>query len=72
MGRFLDELAVRHPRITVRRLERDAPQGATADHGEVRDPAQDSACYVCGCGFVFDAAVSTSVRCPHCGSDQAW
>jgi hypothetical protein len=25
----------------------------------------DVACYQCTCGCVFDAAVSTSVRCPH-------
>jgi hypothetical protein len=32
----------------------------------------DRAYYRCGCGFQFDAAVSTSVHCPHCGSDQSW
>ncbi|HUH82064.1 MAG TPA: hypothetical protein VLZ06_12135 [Solirubrobacteraceae bacterium] len=32
----------------------------------------DSACYTCGCGLLFDAPVSTSVSCPHCGADQAW
>ncbi len=32
----------------------------------------DRACYTCGCGFVFVAPVSTSVRCPHCDSAQAW
>ena len=33
---------------------------------------QDEAVYTCQCGFVFHAAVSTSVGCPHCGSSQAW
>jgi hypothetical protein len=33
---------------------------------------QDCALYTCSCGFVFTAAVSTSVGCPHCGSGQAW
>jgi hypothetical protein len=28
--------------------------------------------YNCGCGYVFDALVSTSVDCPHCGDAQAW
>jgi DNA-directed RNA polymerase subunit RPC12/RpoP len=28
--------------------------------------------YSCGCGFVFEAQVSTSVDCPHCGGPQAW
>jgi hypothetical protein len=32
----------------------------------------DEASYACTCGMVFAAAVSTSVRCPHCGSAQAW
>jgi hypothetical protein len=32
----------------------------------------DRACYSCSCGFVFVAAVSTSVLCPHCDAQQAW
>jgi hypothetical protein len=32
----------------------------------------DHASYACACGYVFDAAVSTSVGCPHCGCAQAW
>ena len=32
----------------------------------------DRAQYTCGCGYVFDARVSTSVSCPHCGGLQAW
>jgi hypothetical protein len=38
-----------------------------------REPApEDHALYSCQCGFVFEAAVSTSVGCPHCGGSQAW
>ena len=33
---------------------------------------QDAALYSCACGYVFKAAVTTSVGCPHCGSSQAW
>lgn len=33
---------------------------------------KDYACYSCSCGFIFDADVSTSVACPHCGNTQAW
>jgi hypothetical protein len=33
---------------------------------------QDRALYNCGCGYVFTAAVTTSVGCPHCGTVQAW
>jgi hypothetical protein len=32
----------------------------------------DRASYGCTCGYQFSAAVSTTVNCPHCGSDQAW
>jgi hypothetical protein len=35
-------------------------------------PSQDNALYSCSCGFVFEAPVSTSVDCPHCGGAQAW
>ncbi|HWC85802.1 MAG TPA: hypothetical protein VG388_04640 [Solirubrobacteraceae bacterium] len=35
-------------------------------------PSQDRALYTCGCGYVFEAPVSTSVGCPHCGGTQAW
>ena len=35
-------------------------------------PPQDQAVYTCQCGYVFEATVSTSVDCPHCGSAQAW
>ena len=35
-------------------------------------PQQDQALYSCSCGFVFEASVSTSVGCPHCGGTQAW
>ncbi len=36
------------------------------------DVPQDQATYACPCGYVFAAAVSTSVGCPHCGDSQAW
>jgi hypothetical protein len=32
----------------------------------------DTALYTCCCGYLFSAAVSTTVACPHCGTDQAW
>ncbi|MBS1868786.1 MAG: hypothetical protein JSS99_03900 [Actinobacteria bacterium] len=33
---------------------------------------QDRAAYACACGYVFEAPVSTTVGCPHCGGTQAW
>jgi rubrerythrin len=38
---------------------------------EVGGPT-DQASYVCQCGYLFAAAVSTTVECPHCGNPQAW
>src|SRR5512132_1045006 len=32
----------------------------------------DRAMYTCSCGYVFEADVTTSVACPHCGAGQAW
>ena len=32
----------------------------------------DTALYTCCCGYLFSAAVSTTVSCPHCGTGQAW
>jgi hypothetical protein len=34
--------------------------------------SQDAALYTCSCGYVFKAAVTTSVGCPRCGTPQAW
>jgi hypothetical protein len=33
---------------------------------------EDKALYSCECGCAFQAPVSASVRCPHCGGHQAW
>ncbi len=33
---------------------------------------EDRAAYRCSCGYVFEAPVSTTVGCPHCGCTQAW
>jgi len=63
-----------------RRGGAEAVQVATpsprCDHAaqRVRDAGGplDNACYTCGCGLWFQAPVSTSVTCPHCGAGQAW
>lgn len=33
---------------------------------------EDLAAYRCTCGYLFEAPVSTTVGCPHCGDTQAW
>lgn len=44
------------------------------DERRLRDAGgpDDRACYSCECGYLFEAEVSTSVSCPHCGTAQAW
>lgn len=73
-------------KIRWRRRDRGAHDGGNAGetpggqarHGTLsaRDrrggPSEDRAVYTCQCGYVFEALVTTSVGCPHCGSKQAW
>jgi hypothetical protein len=70
----------------ARRVDRDAHAPArpaapapdpAVDHPHERRAREsggpiDRAQYSCGCGMVFQAPVSTSVSCPHCGGGQAW
>lgn len=48
-----------------------APVSATASARRGTE-SMDLAYYHCGCGFAFKAEVTTTVGCPHCGTDQAW
>jgi hypothetical protein len=50
----------------------NADSVATTPRRRQGGPTQDTALYKCQCGYVFEAAVSTSVGCPHCGDKQAW
>ncbi|HTW43039.1 MAG TPA: hypothetical protein VMD79_12060 [Solirubrobacteraceae bacterium] len=50
------------PRACDPAVERVREAGGPVDH----------ASYACACGYLFRAAVSTSVSCPNCGTDQAW
>jgi hypothetical protein len=52
----------------VQPLQLPAPQARELAAGG----PQDLAAYCCSCGYVFEAAVSTTVGCPHCGDTQAW
>jgi hypothetical protein len=49
--------------------ERPAPRNSRKRTG---GPSEDTAVYSCQCGLVFEASVSTTVGCPHCGHTQAW
>jgi hypothetical protein len=60
----------------TRRPERE-PARVPRESEEVRAARraggpEDRALYSCMCGYAFKAAVTTSVGCPHCGTEQAW
>jgi hypothetical protein len=60
-----------------RTRSRREPQPAPIESAEVRAARraggpEDRALYSCTCGYAFKAAVTTSVGCPHCGTEQAW
>ena len=64
-------------RRSTRSTRRKRPAALTPEAAETRDARrgggpEDRALYSCMCGFAFTAKVTTSVDCPHCGSEQAW
>lgn len=83
LGRATDQ---RHDHGRARERPAPPPQGPPVApvRSRVKDPlAQerrmrdaggplDNATYGCSCGLIFEAAVSTGVRCPACGNHQAW
>jgi hypothetical protein len=50
------------------------PEPVHSDERRLRDAGgpHDRACYSCACGYLFEAPVSASVRCPNCRTEQAW
>jgi hypothetical protein len=62
--------APRRPSLLTRRARHAA--APSRERNQRANVSQDAALYSCACGYVFTAAVTTSVGCPHCGSDQAW
>jgi hypothetical protein len=57
--------------------ERPCPADRTPLEGhQLRERAtpgpEDRALYSCRCGSTFQAPVTASVGCPHCGEPQAW
>jgi hypothetical protein len=64
-------------RTTTKRLPKPQTGTTTTAIAETRDARrgggpEDRALYSCMCGYAFTASVSTSVGCPHCGTEQAW
>jgi rubrerythrin len=58
----------------------DEPETPAVEEDDLQDERRlrssggpdDRAQYTCGCGYVWEADVSASVACPHCGASQAW
>ena len=65
----------RRPPTERRRSHPAARRPAEADpERRVREAGgpEDTALFSCGCGYAFQAAVTTTVACPHCSAEQAW
>jgi len=66
-------LRLERPRRRLRRPLRIATASCATTVAAKRGAgSEDIALYACGCGYAFKAAVTTSVGCPHCGTEQAW
>jgi hypothetical protein len=70
-------LTTRLPKRRVTRSAREHRAERPPESDEVRAARraggpEDRALYSCMCGYAFKAAVTTSVGCPHCGTEQAW
>jgi hypothetical protein len=61
--------SARPAKRTTIAVRESAPRTRDARRGS---GPEDNALYSCMCGYAFTAAVSTTVDCPHCGSEQAW
>lgn len=59
-------------RRTQARIVRTDPEPAPQARERAAGGPEDRAAYRCSCGYVFEALVSTTVGCPHCGDTQAW
>jgi hypothetical protein len=63
----------RHLRSTRTAVHKPAPEESVEVRAARRGGGpEDQALYSCMCGFAFTAEVTTSVGCPHCGTQQAW
>ncbi|HEY1457991.1 MAG TPA: hypothetical protein VGF15_05695 [Solirubrobacteraceae bacterium] len=77
-ARRTSRLARAQPRTLTPAVE--PPQASTArgtpdfalERARAAGGPLDEASYSCQCGCLFEASVSTTVVCPHCGASQAW
>jgi rubrerythrin len=62
----------RRPHLVPVRTPEPAPELRAEKRARESGGPEDRAFYSCSCGYAFEADVSTSVSCPHCGAGQAW
>ena len=62
----------RHRSIRAGRRSESRPEPAEVRAARRAGGPEDRALYSCMCGYAFKADVTTSVGCPHCGTEQAW
>ena len=64
-------LRLERSRRSARRRRPATPCASTVD-AQRCGATEDTALYACHCGYAFKAEVTTTVGCPHCGTQQAW
>ena len=62
----------RHRSTRAGRHSESRPEPAEVRAARRGGGPEDRALYSCMCGYAFKADVTTSVGCPHCGTEQAW
>ena len=61
-----------HKRQVVEPAFTPEPRDVAVERVRAAGGPLDQASYTCQCGYLFAAPVTTTVRCPHCGTSQAW
>jgi hypothetical protein len=66
------ELAIAAPEEAKLVISARQPLDIVVERVRAAGGPLDEASYVCECGYLFAAPVSTTVVCPHCSAPQAW
>jgi rubrerythrin len=66
------KLAISAPEETELAIAAHQPLDIVVERVRAAGGPLDQASYICECGYLFAAPVSTTVSCPHCGTPQAW
>jgi hypothetical protein len=64
--------ALAHKREAKSAISAHQPLDIVVERVRAAGGPLDQASYICECGYLFAAPVSTTVSCPHCGTPQAW